>query len=153
MLGANNGVLQGGAVFAKGKVGQAFNFNPASGTVIVPDSSSLRLTNQLTIEAWINTQGTSTDYGIVSKVGGVTGNNGYQLALSGNTLIGQFNSPGQSWPSAKITSGGIIATGTWYHVAWTYDQSAMKLYCNGALVATQCHWGRGYCCFEQQSAH
>jgi photosystem II stability/assembly factor-like uncharacterized protein len=24
----------------------------------------------------------------------------------------------------------------WYHVAWTYDQSVMKLYCNGVPVAT-----------------
>ena len=24
----------------------------------------------------------------------------------------------------------------WYHVAFTYDQSAMKLYCNGQPVAT-----------------
>jgi hypothetical protein len=68
--GGNNGTLQGGASFVAGMVGQAFSFDPASGTVIVPDSSSLRLTNQLTIEAWINTQGQSTDYGIVSKVGG-----------------------------------------------------------------------------------
>ena len=34
-----------------------------------------------------------------------------------------------------MTSGGLIATGVWYHVAFTYDQSAMKLYCNGQPVA------------------
>jgi hypothetical protein len=134
--GGNSGTLQGGATFAVGMVGQAFNFNPASGTVIVPDASSLRLTNQLTIEAWINTRGTSTDYGIVSKVGGTGGDNGYQFVLSGNTLVGQFNSPGQGWPSARIASGAVITTGVWYHVAWTYDQSAMRLYCNGLPVAT-----------------
>src|ERR1039458_4543213 len=50
--------------------------------------------------------------------------------------MGEVNSPGQSWPSARISFGGLIATGVWYHVAFTYDQSAMKLYCNGALVAT-----------------
>ena len=29
-----------------------------------------------------------------------------------------------------------ITPGVWYHVAWTYDQSAMKLYFNGQPVAT-----------------
>ena len=143
--GTNNGTLQGGATFALGEVGGAFSFNPESGTMIVPDSSNLRLTSQLTIEAWINarTLNTYSGYGIVSKVGGVpadgTQNYGYQFGLTGNTLFGQFSSPGDSWwqwPSASVTSGGLIVPGVWYHVAWTYDQSAMKLYCNGQPVAT-----------------
>jgi hypothetical protein len=49
--------------------------------------------------------------------------------------MGQFNSPGQLWPSVRISSGGVIAPGVWYHVAWSYDQSAMKLYVNGIQVA------------------
>jgi hypothetical protein len=134
----NNGTPQGGATFVLGKVGQCFNFNPAGGTVIVPNSSSLLLTNQLTVETWINARSLSgpNGYSILSKVGGTGGNNGYQFVLGGNTLYGQFNSPGQAWPSSRITSSGLIATGVWYHVAWTYDQSAMKLYVNGVSVAT-----------------
>jgi serine/threonine protein kinase len=135
-FGTNNGVLRGGAGFTRGKVGQAFSFDGSDGSVLVPDSSSLRLTNQLTIEAWINTRRIDTDQAIVSKVGGRAGDNGYQFALSGNTLIGQFNSPGERWPSARVTSDEFITTGAWYHVAWTYDQSAMKLYVNGLPVAT-----------------
>ena len=38
-----------------GEVGQAFLFDGVSGSVIVPNSVSLRLTNQITIECWINT--------------------------------------------------------------------------------------------------
>jgi hypothetical protein len=136
---SNNGALQGGATFAPGMVGQAFNFNPASGTVVVPDSSSLRLTNQLTIEGWINTRA-NTDpggYAIVSKLSYPTGNNGYQFLVVGNTLQGLFNSPGTSWPSQRIISGPVISTGVWYHVAFTYDQSAIKLYCNGQLVTNK----------------
>ena len=74
--GTNNGTLQGGASFLPGVVGQAFNFSPANGTVIVPDSTSLRLTSQLTIEAWINTRGTGSDYSIVAKNGGTGGDRG-----------------------------------------------------------------------------
>ena len=62
--GRNNGSVQGGTLFAPGMVGQAFSFNPASGTVVVPDSPSLRLTNQVTIEAWINAHTLSVSPGL-----------------------------------------------------------------------------------------
>ena len=137
--GLNNGTVQPGTTFAPGVVGQAFSFNAATGdTVDVPDSASLRLTNQLTVEAWIKarTEDASTGCAIVSKISYATGNYGYQFILVGNTIQGLLNSPGQVWPSQEISSGPIISTGVWYHVAWTYDQSAMKLYCNGQPVAT-----------------
>jgi RHS repeat-associated protein len=134
--GSNNGSLSNGVSFADGKAGQAFSFEGEGGTVVAPDSSSLRLTDQLTIEAWINPRSIDSDQALVSKVGGAAGNNGYQFVLSGNTLLGQFNSPGQNWPSARVTSGGVITTGVWYHVAWTYDQSEMRLYLNGLPIAT-----------------
>ena len=90
----------------------------------MPDSTSLRLANQLTIEAWVNarTLSGSDGYVIVSKDGGAGGNNGYQFNLVGNKLQGLFNSPGQPWPTVSFFSGPIITTGVWYHVAWTYDQ-------------------------------
>jgi hypothetical protein len=133
--GGNNAYAMSNIYYTNGIVGQALNVNPAGGTVAIHDSPILRLTNQLTIEAWINARSINGDHAIVSKVGGVGGNNGYQFALTGNTLMGQFNSPGQLWPSVRISSGGVIAPGVWYHVAWSYDQSAMKLYVNGIQVA------------------
>jgi hypothetical protein len=135
-VGGNNGTLQGGVTFSPGVVGQAYNFNPANGTVVVPDSSSLRLTNQLTIEAWINARSVSGNPGIISKVGIATGNHGYQLGLWDHRLVGLLNGPDQAWPSGAVASGPLITTGQWYHVVFTYDQSAMKLYVNGMPVAT-----------------
>ena len=133
---SNNGTVQGGTTFAPGEVGQAFSFNPSNGTVIVPDAPSLRLTNELTIETWINNSGTDSDRAIVSKIGGVGGDNGYQMYMRGDKLMAQFNSLGLPWPAFVIESPVSLATGVWYHVAWTYDQSAMKLYVNGLPVAT-----------------
>ena len=51
-MGNNNGILKGGVGFGPGKFGQAFLFNGASSYAEVPDSPSLRLTNELTIEFW-----------------------------------------------------------------------------------------------------
>lgn len=134
--GLNQGALQNGAAFAPGRVGRAFHFDGVSGSVVVPDSASLRLTNQITIECWINAQSVVGDQSLVAKVGGSGGNNGYQLLLSGTTLIAQFNGPGQAWPGYRVQSGVPIVAGVWNHIAWTYDQSALKLYWNGAPVAT-----------------
>ena len=120
-----------GAVFSGCAV-----FFGVNGSVVVPDSSSLRLTNQLTIEAWINMRTANPWQAIVSKVGGSGGNNGYQLGLTGNTLQGHFNSPGGGWPQFTVTSASLAVPGVWNHVAYTYDQSAMKLYFNGVPVAT-----------------
>ena len=109
----------------------------------IPDSSSLELTNTFTIEAWVNLATLTEDpngtgRGIVSKVGGAGGNNGYQFAFEHQALLGQFNSPGQGWPQWQVISPTIatLATGVWMHVAFTYDQNSMLLYLNGQPIAT-----------------
>ena len=54
-FGTNNGTLQGGAGFASGEVGEAFEFTNGTGYVSVPDSPSLELgSNDFTIELWVN---------------------------------------------------------------------------------------------------
>jgi Concanavalin A-like lectin/glucanases superfamily/Bacterial TSP3 repeat len=137
--GTNSGALFGGASFTNGVAGEAFGFDGSSGFVEVPDSPSLRLSSQITIETWINTLRTNSsqnDQSILSKVGGANGNNGYQLVLTGNSIAAQFNSAGQNWPGYQLFAHGVISPGVWTHVAWTYDQSMTKIYINGQLTAS-----------------
>lgn len=136
VAGANGGTLSGGATFASGKVGQAFSFDGVNGTVVVPDSSSLRLTSEFTLEAWINSRRPNGDQPILSKLSYATGNNGYEFVFYNGGLLGLLNSPGQPWPSASVAYGGPMPANVWHHVAFTYDQSAMMLYLNGSPVAT-----------------
>jgi hypothetical protein len=74
----------------------------------------------------------------VSKVGGATGNFGYQFIFARQALYGLFNSPAQGWPQWIVSSPTIpsLATGVWMHVAFTYDQNTMLLYLNGQPIAT-----------------
>jgi hypothetical protein len=37
-------------------------------------------------------------------------------------------SPGGDWPQFTVTSASLAVLGVWHHVAYTYDQSEMKLY-------------------------
>jgi subtilisin-like proprotein convertase family protein len=139
--GNNNlGFVQNGTTILPGLVGNAFTFDGTDGYVIVPDSPSLRVTNQITAEAWINTLTTSGDQLILSKLGpiGGPGNFGYEFGLHNNELSGTFNSPGDlvTYPTYFVETPVTIALGTWNHVAWTYDQNTMALYFNGQLVAS-----------------
>ncbi|HPY29322.1 MAG TPA: CARDB domain-containing protein [Verrucomicrobiota bacterium] len=140
--GGMHGALQGNATYAPGRVGQAFQFQGGTDSVLVA-APIVRLTNQFTLAAWVNPAthahepGSAPGRAIISRVGGAGGNNGYQLFLNNGRLIGQFNTPTTAWGSYSITSPVALPTNAWSHVAWTYDQSAMRLYINGLLVATK----------------
>jgi protein kinase-like protein/concanavalin A-like lectin/glucanase superfamily protein len=56
-VSGNNGTVTRGAAFENGRVGRAFRFTGSTNSYVrIPDSPSLRLTNQLTIECWIKRQ-------------------------------------------------------------------------------------------------
>src|SRR5437879_5288800 len=79
-----DGVLNGGATYAPGKVGQAFSFNGTSSFVSVP--GTFGNVSQLTIEAWVKTDGTTGDF----------------QAIVSSTAIGEF-------VHFQLNSGGNIA--------------------------------------------
>src|SRR5206468_12218446 len=52
--GGNNGTLQNGATFAAGEVGQAFSLDGVDDQIFIGNPTSLRITGDLTIDAWVN---------------------------------------------------------------------------------------------------
>ena len=130
--------------YAAGRYGQAFQFNGIGQSVAIPDIyPDLDRWNQFTLEAWVNFDQTADYLGgrcIFAKVGGPSGNVGYQLAFDGNgTRINLgFNAAGQAWPGAMTTKtlAAPLVTNTWYHIAATYDHNAVKLYLNGIPLIT-----------------
>src|SRR5207253_6671967 len=53
--GSSNGILQSGATFGAGKVGQAFSFDGVNDFVSVPDSNTWAFgTGDFTIDLWAN---------------------------------------------------------------------------------------------------
>ena len=132
IVGSNHGTLQGGATFAAGKVKQAFSLDGVDGFVTIPDAANLDLTTAITIDSWIKRASTGT---IIVAAKRLPLNTGYGLRvlpdgrLSG-TVFGKFGH-----------DAGLIPTGVFTHVAWTYDKNATapqsKLYINGVLVSTK----------------
>ena len=145
IVDGNPGTLQGGAAFAPGKVGQAFSFDGLDDFVVVSDSASLDLTDQFTLDAWINPSGLHsagpTSGPLISKIGGAAGNNGYQLGIRGNNgeMFCEFNAAEEPWPTnaLSVTLPSAIPMGQWSHVACKYDNADLYIYVDGVLVGTQ----------------
>jgi len=116
-----------------GKYGGACDFDGAGSSINIGDSSSLNITEAITIESWVKfnalsqPSGTSKFPTIVSKN---PVNDAYLLFLSNSDFI-----------TLRLDIGGIQDVGStfipstdrWYHVAGTYDGSEMKLYIDGVL--------------------
>jgi hypothetical protein len=147
-VGTNNGVLENGAGFGPGEVGQAFLLNSVNADVHVPASASLNVgTNSgLTIEGWINPAQVATQMPIVEW--------NHNSGVSGIGVIFwlsvQITSPGVGNLVANIgdTSGGshviysadgLMVANSFQHVALTYDRTTgvAVLYRNGVPVQTQ----------------
>ena len=148
---SNNGLTPVGFSFATGKVGKAFNFNQRF--VLVPDSPSLRPTNGLTIEAWINPTTISglTPRTIVAKaepptvvglqIPGLV-NYSYYLATTNNGRILFLVSPtGSASADGTIATTDTVPTNQWSLVVATYDGTALRIYLNGSLVAERPYSG------------
>jgi serine/threonine protein kinase len=131
IVGTNDGVLCGGVGFAKGIIGQAFDFRGKAQKVTIPDNESLKLTNSLTIEGWIYVRGPGF---ILFRGDNRPGLDPYALQVN----------PGGSLTFAIYSEANEAATvydriplKQWIHAAATLDGSSgkMRLYVDGILVA------------------
>jgi len=114
----------------------ALSFNVNGGYVLCPGSESLNLTENLTIEAWIN----PSDWGEVQNLGfgKILDKKKYALYLVGSTAA--FNDHALifllhhvSGMSFSITPVNSIELNKWQHIAATYNASSseVKIYIDG----------------------
>ena len=135
----NNGTIVN-ATHASGISGSALNFTGA-GYVSIPNSASLNIPRNITLEAWVkwnvdpyayylSNPGTMGWAQILNK----NVDNEWQLQHSTNNTrfefaLRAFN--GTNTVRKYIQSTTIVQQGVWYHIAGTYDGQYMKLYVNG----------------------
>ena len=120
----------------------ALQFDGIDDYVSIDDSSSLDITDQITIEAWIYPESfeESAPYlkGIVSKYHTPSAN-GYILRL------GDATDANKNKPQFHLVTGGVsetllgngLDTNEWYHIVGTYDGSNMLLYVNGVRINSE----------------
>jgi hypothetical protein len=134
----NTGTISGATWTTAGKFGNALAFNGTNARVTIPDTSWLRLTTGMTIEAWVRpSQVTSAWRDVLCK-----GNNDYLLEATSRTTNKVPAGGGTFATGGVVTWGtGALAVNTWTHLALTYDAVTLRLYVNGVQVASQAQTG------------
>ena len=121
-----------------GKNGNSLSFNGSSARVTVPDAPSLRLTDAMTLEAWVfPTTVTSS----VARCG----LQGRRQLLPDGYNAGRHQHLGRAASSrasyGETFGASALPASTWTHLGATYDGATLRLYVNGAQVASKAQTG------------
>jgi hypothetical protein len=134
LAGENDGTIEG-ATWAPGRYGDSLSFENPEDCVTVPDSESLQLGEEATVEAWVKPTGALASDPIVFKEAG--SDFSYVMGL-GLTHTGRAESYLRfEGEEENVRSPEDVEVGVWTHLAVTYDGAYLRLYVNGALTSTQ----------------
>lgn len=131
---------------ATGKIGGGRDFEAGDTeyfTIADASQTGLDITGEITICAWIKLESTAgtlgTFCGIAGKYNAAAGKRCYLLTLSNadNKLKVYLSADGTATTTAS-SSTALSSTGTWYHVAFTLNQTTDKIqtYINGSADGT-----------------
>ena len=133
MRKANNGTYGGGYALAQGGA-LVTDSDPAvaftgSGRISVPSSATLTGTGSFSVEGWVHPDSASASQTIARKDGQ------YLLRIvDSRPVFRVWKSDGSV---AELTGPQVLASGTYQHLVATADGSALRIFRNGAEIATQ----------------
>ena len=145
------GNVSGTAVWGKGQVGNALAFDGSTTYVVVTNYP--KATKALSVAGWVNVGATVA--GSVAFIRNAEGNIGVSVAQNG-APASQFelglnaDAAGALFLNAGIVAGpnvnavtapAAFTLGSWQHVAFTADGAQLRIYVNGAEVASQPYQG------------
>ncbi|MBI4181511.1 MAG: hypothetical protein HY520_00895 [Candidatus Aenigmarchaeota archaeon] len=129
-----NGSLRGPIWTGSGKAGGSYSFDGVDDHIVIPDYRTLNSTEALTLEAWVYWRGEAN---ATDDLQNVVTNGDFRRALrvaepdhfmGGNRVLSFFTIGGVD---IDLYSSARLIPGTWYHIATTYDGSALRIYVNG----------------------
>jgi hypothetical protein len=146
-VGSNHGTAMNGATYADGKAGRAFSFNGVDGNYVsIPDNSSLRISSDVTVSAFIKRSGSGNgaEGGIITKgasmVNGVDVPSNYFLEIDGSDhLVAGFERADGT--NAILAGPAITDLSSFHHIAYVRQGSSHSLYMDGVQVAIESFTG------------
>ncbi|MGP3913809.1 LamG-like jellyroll fold domain-containing protein [Nonomuraea sp. 10N515B] len=130
--GQNNTGAATDTTWTTGKHGKALSFNGSSSWVTVAHAASLRLTNALTLSAWVQPSAEDGQWRTVMMKETAQGGSYGVYASDGDSPLGWL----QIADGARgVADDSALTLNEWSHLALTYDGNITTLYVNGAQVA------------------
>jgi hypothetical protein len=132
----HDGAIEGASWFDNGKYGSALSFDGENDCVTIADAEDLRITEELTVEAWVKPSSPLSDDPVIYK--DAWGNKAHALGIGifeygkPEAFIGEGEGEFESVVAPKALEANV-----WTHLAFTYDGAHMRLYVDGELVASQ----------------
>jgi len=125
----NNGTLINGPAWTTGKIGNALQFDGANDYMDAGSGSNLNITGAKTLSLWIKPSSSAIDKRIIAAPSGFSEpyiiiQHNLQISIADGTLLSD----------AKTTTGNVLSTSAWTHIAVVYngaDITAAKVYANG----------------------
>ncbi|MEV0593163.1 LamG-like jellyroll fold domain-containing protein [Nonomuraea cavernae] len=127
----NTGAATDTAWTTTGKHGKALSFNGTSSWVTVPHAESLRLTDTLTLSAWVRPAAAGGYRTVLMKENDSDGSYALYSSSEGSLPMGWVEIA--AGPRA-VQGDDPLPLNQWSHLALTYDGSMATLYVNGAQV-------------------
>ena len=130
----NAGALMGATRTSAGIYGRAVDFDGTDDWITVADSSSLDLSSGMTLEAWVKPDRVDTTWRTI-LIKEQTDQLAY--ALYGNTDQGVPSGNVFTTADNGVAGPSPLPADAWSHVATTYDGTTLRLFVDGAEVATR----------------
>ena len=129
----HHGAAVAGATTAVGRFGRAGSFPGGAGCVAIPDTASLRPSDQLTVAAWVRPDRVGgAAMGIAAKRVNFLADSAYAFFVANSGRL----SVDVDTEDDRFEAGPALTTGRWSHVAMVYDgaRQASTVFLDGAAV-------------------
>jgi hypothetical protein len=123
-----------GSTSATGHINGADDFAGDGDYLAAPSSTSLNISNQISIEAWVKPDDLqlSVVHRLIQKFRHTDNERQYSIELISDKLRFNLSDDGTYTPGLyDLTSVSTLSVGTWTHVMATSDGTNMRIYING----------------------